>query len=417
MTDLPEIYERYPFDMLIVCSSVFAEADRPHVEESLPSIINFCENNKISVLYDLGHATDAVGTEGRPGALGGISLPPMSAASRTVPPSTKSAAKTGSRALIVGFNQKGKEILDRIAANTEQEYRVLGFVSSDPSRIGKTYRDVPVIASLADLKRTVEELGVDEVIMAFGTWQHQSLMDVVTLTKGSSAMVRLVPGIDGSGNGKTKVSRLRNLPLVPINPRILRREDLFFKRVVDLAASVVGLSLFAPFFPIIALTIKLDSKGPVLYSQERVGRNGRIFNIYKLRTMKQDAEQKSGPVWSKKRDPRITAIGRFLRKTRIDEIPQLWNVLFNDMSLVGPRPERPHFVNEFLVKMPLYRYRTKLKPGVTGWAQVKGKYDESIEDVERKLLLDIYYLENFRISTDIKILLETIKVVLKAKGQ
>jgi len=161
----------------------------------------------------------------------------------------------------------------------------------------------------------------------------------------------------------------------------------------------------------------LDTPGPLIYSQERVGQHGKVFRIHKFRTMHRDAEKQSGPVWSQKNDPRITRVGHFLRRTRLDEIPQLWNIFINEMSIVGPRPERPFFVEQFTEKLPLYRYRLKLKPGLTGWAQVKHKYDESFEDVEKKLEYDLYYLENLSITLDLKIIFNTVKTIITAKGQ
>jgi len=412
-SQIPEIYERNPFDMLIVCSAVLSYPHRWRVEESLPAVVNFCENHRISILYDMGFATDAAAEDLEAGAVGTIPLPTVAEGAAGAESTEREKRKT----LIVGFNHKAQETLDRLLDSSDRFCQVVGFVSSDPAKVGTSYRDVPVIATLDDLKGTVDRLDVEEVIVAFGTSRHQALVDVVALTKGSRARVRIIPAFDPVDNGRNRVSRIRDLPLLPINPQILNSSDLFLKRFLDIAASMAGLALFAPFLPLIALAIKIDSRGPVFYHQERVGRFGRIFRIHKLRTMKEEAEKETGPVWSSKDDPRITLLGRFLRKTRIDEIPQLWNVLFNEMSLVGPRPERPHFVNQFLSSFPLYRYRTKLKPGVTGWAQVRGKYDESMEDVEKKLLLDIYYLEHFCMSMDVKIILNTVKVMLQAKGQ
>jgi lipopolysaccharide/colanic/teichoic acid biosynthesis glycosyltransferase len=165
------------------------------------------------------------------------------------------------------------------------------------------------------------------------------------------------------------------------------------------------------------LLIKIDSVGPTFYHQKRVGKNGKEFKIFKLRTMVVDAEKKSGPIWSQKDDPRITRIGRILRRIRLDEIPQFINVLEGHMSIVGPRPERPNFVDEFSKKIPLYKHRLKMKPGITGWAQIKHKYDESLDDVKEKLKYDLYYLENMSLRLDFKIILNTISIVFSAKGQ
>lgn len=188
------------------------------------------------------------------------------------------------------------------------------------------------------------------------------------------------------------------------------------KRFMDLVLSVIGLTITAPVVGFAALLIKLDSPGPIIYSQKRLGKGGKVFKIYKLRTMRCDAEKKSGAVWAQKNDPRITAAGRLLRKTRIDEIPQLLNVFKGDMSIVGPRPERPELVLTLKKAIHDYEKRLMVKPGITGLAQVKHKYDESIEDVKTKVRYDLMYMQNMRLSTDLRILAETFGVVLTGKG-
>jgi len=177
------------------------------------------------------------------------------------------------------------------------------------------------------------------------------------------------------------------------------------------------LLLGAPLLLLIALIIKLTSRGPVFYSQERVGKNGRVFRILKFRSMFQDAESKSGPIWADKDDPRVTPVGRVLRRMHLDELPQFLNILEGSMSLVGPRPERPFFVEQFIKEIPLYRRRLNVRPGLTGWAQVKHKYDASMEDVRNKLRFDLFYIENMSIRMDVKILIHTFFRMITAKGQ
>lgn len=188
------------------------------------------------------------------------------------------------------------------------------------------------------------------------------------------------------------------------------------KRLVDIASASIGLLLILPFFPLIALSIKLDSPGPIFFRQVRVGEGERPFTLLKFRSMRQDAELKSGAVWALENDPRITRFGEFLRKSRIDEIPQLLNVLWGDMSLVGPRPERPEFVGKLKEVIPYYSERHYVKPGVTGWAQVRYPYGASVEDAIEKLRYDLYYIKNISLPFDILIILETIKVVLFRRG-
>ncbi len=191
----------------------------------------------------------------------------------------------------------------------------------------------------------------------------------------------------------------------------------FCKRVLDIFFSLIGIILILPILPLIVLAIKLESSGDVLFSQMRVGENGHPFKIYKFRSMNQDAEDVSGAVWAQKEDPRITRVGNFLRKSRLDEIPQLFNVFIGDMAFVGPRPERPEFIASLEEEIPYYSKRHSLKPGVTGWAQVCYPYGASVEDSLNKLTYDLYYVKNFSILLDLKIILETVKVVLFGKGR
>jgi exopolysaccharide biosynthesis polyprenyl glycosylphosphotransferase len=191
---------------------------------------------------------------------------------------------------------------------------------------------------------------------------------------------------------------------------------MLLKRTYDIAISLIGLVVISPIFLIISLLIKLGSKGPVFFKQERVGKNEKLFNIYKFRSMSQDAELNTGPVMSFKGDSRVTIFGRILRKTRLDELPQLWNILKGDMSFVGPRPERPVFVERFKKQIPFYTCRFSLRPGLTGWAQIRYPYATSIEDTLEKLRYELYYLKNFSPLFDFTIILRTIKVVLFANG-
>jgi exopolysaccharide biosynthesis polyprenyl glycosylphosphotransferase len=191
---------------------------------------------------------------------------------------------------------------------------------------------------------------------------------------------------------------------------------LVYKRVASLVTSTIGLLLSLPLLPFVVLAIKISFPGKILYRQNRVGREGVVFRCYKFRTMHSDAEADSGPTWARDDDPRITRVGRFLRKTRMDEIPQLWNVLRGDMSLVGPRPERPEFVAELNQKIPYYHLRHSVRPGITGWAQVLYKYGSSVEDAKEKLRYDLYYVKNASAGLDLLIILNTIKIVLLGRG-
>jgi exopolysaccharide biosynthesis polyprenyl glycosylphosphotransferase len=188
------------------------------------------------------------------------------------------------------------------------------------------------------------------------------------------------------------------------------------KRLTDIFASLFILFFSSPLWVLISIAIKMDTPGPVVYSQERVGKDGEIFKMHKFRSMRSDAEKESGPVWAPRNDNRVTKVGRFLRNARLDEIPQFINVLDGDMSLVGPRPERPFFVEKLSKQIPLYQRRLKVRPGITGWAQIKQGYDRTIEDVKSKVRYDLFYIENMSFRMDIKIILYTFYVMLMGKG-
>jgi exopolysaccharide biosynthesis polyprenyl glycosylphosphotransferase len=216
--------------------------------------------------------------------------------------------------------------------------------------------------------------------------------------------------------GHLKTHQIFGIPLLVLLQDHMPPWQAQIKRIMDVVVSATILVLGLPFWLIVAAAIKLSSPGAAVYSQVRVGQNGKNFTMLKFRSMYQDAEKHSGPAWATEKDPRITPMGRFIRKTRLDEIPQFVNVLKGEMSLVGPRPERPFFVEQLKLEIPWYVRRIKMKPGVTGWAQVKHKYDSSIEDVKQKVMYDLYYFENMSIMLDIKIILRTFLVVFTGKG-
>ena len=200
-----------------------------------------------------------------------------------------------------------------------------------------------------------------------------------------------------------------DIPMQRVTRMLLTAEQRVLKRILDIAVAGTALIILSPVMLITAVMIKLDSKGPVLYSQERVGLYGKTFFVHKFRSMKQDAEAKCGPVLAAEGDPRITKFGRFMRATRLDELPQLFNVLKGEMSIVGPRPERPFFVKQFIAQKPEYDYRHNVKPGITGLAQIAGKYNTSAYD---KLIYDLLYIQDFSVKTDLMIMLQTFKVLL-----
>ncbi len=319
--------------------------------------------------------------------------------------------------LIVGWNNEARNLLDQLQRHPALGYRVVGFVADRPQPSRVSYRGVPLLGTVADLGRLTAEYEIEEILIALGKESRERLADIIDRCNGRVQHFKMLPDMYDVLIGQIRTQQLYGLPLVEIMPGPMSSWERVVKRMMDVAVSLVVLAVFAPIWLVVAVAIKVDSRGPVLYRQQRVGRDGKLFTIYKFRSMVENAESETGPKWAERDDPRITRVGHILRKLRIDEIPQFINVLKGDMSLVGPRPERPFFVEQFKKEIPLYLRRTQVRPGITGWAQIKGKYDRSLEDVKRKLKYDLYYLENMSLKLDLKILVRTFYVMLTGRGQ
>ena len=267
------------------------------------------------------------------------------------------------------------------------------------------------------LPQLIDDLEVQDVLIALGSEDHRELAEVLRLCDGKMVSLKLIPDFYSVIGGMARTEHIYGLPLIEVLPVPMPAWEQSTKRLFDLAVSFVVVILGLPLWIVVGLLVRLTSSGPAIYRQQRVGQKGRVFTMYKYRTMRQDAEALTGPVWATEDDPRYTKIGRWLRKTRLDEIPQLWNVLKGDMSLVGPRPERPFFVEKLAKEIPLYNRRHRIKPGITGWAQVMWRYDTSLEDVQQKVKYDLFYIENMSLRMDFKILFRTIRTALMGAGQ
>jgi exopolysaccharide biosynthesis polyprenyl glycosylphosphotransferase len=317
--------------------------------------------------------------------------------------------------IIVGSPGRARDLHEKVSKYPALGYRVIGLVTLDRRRIEPREGSPPVLGHAADLPRIIRGNGVREVLVALDSHDHERLLEVVGLCSGSPVGLKIVPDLYDIISGMARTNAIYGFPLIEISPQLLKPWEEAAKRGIDIAVSGIVLLAGLPLWLIIALAIKLDTPGPVLYKQERVGRNGEVFNMTKFRSMVRDAE-KEGPRWASRRDPRITRVGGVLRRLHLDEVPQLMNVLKGEMSLVGPRPERPVFVEELTQEIPMYPRRLRVRPGLTGWAQIKHKYDESVEDVRRKVQYDLYYIENISLRMDLKILLSTVSHMLMGKG-
>jgi len=316
-------------------------------------------------------------------------------------------------ALIVGYNDRARSFLRQIQRVPDMGYRVCGFLNST---VDEEYLGVKVLAGVEKLETTVKRLGIREVILAPSPADREQLPGVISRLANLHVGVKMLPDLTETLYGRVRTAAIRGVPLIDVFPDLLSPGERSLKRALDILVSLIVLVVGSPVLLLIVLAIRLDSRGPALYVQKRVGRGGRIFTLYKFRSMVHNAEAYTGPVWAGKRDPRITRVGHFMRKLHLDELPQFINVLIGDMSLVGPRPERPAFVEQFRDKIPLYERRLNVKPGITGWAQVKHKYDESLTDVMDKLRYDLFYLENMSLALDLKIILSTVGVILSGRG-
>jgi exopolysaccharide biosynthesis polyprenyl glycosylphosphotransferase len=262
----------------------------------------------------------------------------------------------------------------------------------------------------------IGEHKIDEILVGLDSTEHEQLISVMRQCEGHDVGMKIVPDLYDIVSGQARISSLYGFPLMDVRPQLMKPWEEFAKRTLDIAVSLLVLVIGSPVWLLVAAAVRVDSSGASLYRQVRVGRNGVQFKIFKFRSMRSDAEKRSGPVWANKNDPRVTRFGRFMRKSHLDEIPQFINVLRGDMSLVGPRPERPHFVEQLSKQIPLYKHRLRVRPGITGWAQVKHKYDESVDDVKAKVKYDLYYIENISWRFDLKILVNTVYVVIMGRG-
>jgi len=322
------------------------------------------------------------------------------------------------RLLLVGTSDAAvtlaREMFER---RYELGVEIVGFIDPDPARMGAPVLNPGVIGTLEDIPNIVRARSVDRVVVSLADARGKLPMDKLLEMKLDGVSFDHLASVYEEYTGKIAVENLRPSWLI-FSPGFRKSRVLAAgKRVLDILAAVVGLILAAPAMALVALATRLTSPGAVLYHQNRVGQHGRIFTVHKFRSMRENAESDTGPVWaSKDGDTRVTRVGLWLRRSRLDELPQLWNVLKGDMSFVGPRPERPEFVTDLSRQIPFYGQRHIVRPGLTGWAQISYSYGASVEDALQKLQYDLYYIKNLSLSLDVFIILNTVKTVLLRKG-
>jgi len=322
------------------------------------------------------------------------------------------------KAIVVGTGVRALSVVEDIHRNRTTGLQVEGYLRPElsPDDV-EVVDESQILGSISDLSSLLKSKGIRDIIVALETGQNPQLIQVIEEIDIPDVSVKILPDFYQMIIGLNRTNQIFGLPLIEVMPDPMPSWEKGTKRLFDIVFSLAILAITAPIMIVAALLVRLTSKGPAIFAQERVGRFGKPYTMYKFRTMVADAEKATGPVWAQENDPRITPLGRWMRKTRIDELPQLFNVLKGEMSFVGPRPERAHFVDQFKKQIPLYTRRLNVRPGITGWAQVKWKYDASLEDVKEKTKYDLFYVENMSLRMDFKILFNTIMTVITGKGQ
>lgn len=304
------------------------------------------------------------------------------------------------KVLIVGAGKLGETVANRITAHEELGYELVGFLDDDPSKT--VVAGYPVVGKSSEVSLMVDQLGVDYLFIALPLSAHDTMMQILHTTRNEIVDIKVVPDILEYVAIRAGIEDLDGVPIINLSDVPMRGMNSFVKRVMDLSFAIIGLTVAILSSPLIVLMVKFRSRGPIFYKQERMGLDGKYFTMYKFRTMDVNAEVETGPVMSHASDPRVTWGGRIMRKLYIDEWPQFWNVLKGEMSLVGPRPERPFFVHYFKEQIPQYMLRHKVRSGITGWAQVNGWRGNT--SIEKRIEHDLYYIENWSLSLDLKII-------------
>lgn len=327
------------------------------------------------------------------------------------------SGKVGFNTMIVGGNEQAINIYKQINENDKILGNIFkGFVYSQKETGNGMSHYLPQLGNLSQLERIIDQHQIEEVIVAVDSSERSLLENILTRLSYKAVVVKVLPNLYDIISGSVKTNNVYDTILVHIEPTLMPDWQVVCKRAIDIFASAFAIIILSPVYIFSAIKVKLSSPGPIFYKQERIGLYGRSFNIIKFRSMLLSAEE-GGPALSRKNDPRITNWGRVMRKWRIDEIPQFYNILIGDMSLVGPRPERKYYIDIICQTHPHYKYLHKVKPGLTSWGMVKYGYAQNVEEMKKRMEYDLLYIENCSIALDIKIMLYTIIVIVEGRGK
>lgn len=325
------------------------------------------------------------------------------------------SGKYGFKTLLIGGSDKAVEIYNEIINLPRGINQFVGFVNING--VDRLLEDkLPYLGHLTDLEKIIREQEIEEVIIALESVEHDKLKSILSRIEGGDYSIKILPDMYDILSGSVKMTNIFGALLIEVNAETMPIWQQTIKRFIDVIFSVIAIILLIPVYIVLAIGVKMSSQGPIFFKQDRIGLNGKPFKIIKFRTMYTDAE-KQGPQLSSSNDPRITPIGKYMRKLRLDEFPQFFNVLLGEMSLVGPRPERQFYIDQIVQIEPQYLHLTKVRPGITSWGQVKYGYAENVEQMLQRMKFDLLYMKNRTLALDFKIMLYTILIIVKAKGK